>query len=123
MGGSETVSLTVEQIPSHSHGNGLYNRLLRVKADCTATAPGIDNTCGEPDIITSQPISFTGGNQPHSNMPPYIVLKACKKVSQFIEVTNTENQVDRSLYISVIALVVSILEGIVLLLKIIKECK
>jgi microcystin-dependent protein len=62
-GGSSEVTLTVDQIPSHSHlvfGNtvGYSGSVVR--------APVLNS--GPSNVSTGE----SGGDQPHSNMPPYI---------------------------------------------------
>ena len=71
-GGSETVTLTVDQMPSHTHttyrsmsgasGNDIY-----VPAQ-TGTESG---------VVTSE----AGGNQPHNNMPPYIQVSVWRRTA------------------------------------------
>jgi len=66
-GGYENVTLTIAQMPSHSHSFALGD----------GTGPGAyiylswnANFWGNKDS------SRAGGNQSHSNMPPYIVLNS-----------------------------------------------
>ena len=77
----------------HNHINGSYDRLLKnTKPGDAVTAPGKDknNSGTEPNILKSAEIKTghanitidatvailipTGGDQPHENRPPYIVL-------------------------------------------------
>ncbi len=67
-GGAETVTLTTNQIPSHSH------TIVELTA-ATGTANGSRARTGggEQDTATSA----TGGSQSHENRPPYLVLRYC----------------------------------------------
>lgn len=73
-GGVPTVRLTVRQMPSHTHAfkyvhqaeSGHYRNSVR---------PGNEEG---PDIRTFDTVS-SGGNQPHENMPPYLVMTMCEK--------------------------------------------
>ena len=76
--GAETVTLTVPQIPSHSHvpqgqpGNGSSTPAGSVWAASstqniyTDAAPGVN--------MNAAAIGLTGGSQPHDNMVPYLAI-------------------------------------------------
>jgi microcystin-dependent protein len=74
--GAETVTLTTQQIPSHSHpalansgGNGVTSPANNFWGAVTASDPYSNAT---PDAtMNAASIGFTGGNQPHDNMMPY----------------------------------------------------
>lgn len=81
-GGVETVTLTVSQIPAHSHP-----LLASGNNASQATAAGAvlaQNTTYEPYISPSSfpantplfagSVSATGGNQPHNNFQPYLCV-------------------------------------------------
>lgn len=68
-GGAEEVTLTINQIPNHTH-------------DYTQPTFGVDiESVGVPDPtgVGNPPVTFPtsaqGGGQPHSNMPPYRALE------------------------------------------------
>lgn len=77
--GSETVTLTVSQIPSHSHtavgmssGNATTNPL-----NATWGNSGINNKSFGPTAnatMNARSLSMTGGNQPHDNLMPFLVI-------------------------------------------------
>jgi microcystin-dependent protein len=79
-GGTETVTLTVNQIPSHSHvptcnsapgtqvgpGNGLW----------ASTSPSLNQYSTNAPTLIMDPaaIGQTGGSQPHDNMVPFLAV-------------------------------------------------
>ena len=77
--GVETVTLTTNQIPAHSHA------FLGSSNAATLTGPGgtVVGTSAQVQYLTintavvamnNQAISPVGGSQPHENMQPYLVL-------------------------------------------------
>jgi microcystin-dependent protein len=78
IGGTEAVTLTVSQIPSHSHPmlasadpasvKGASGKVLaRAPADAYASE-------FTPDLLNAQSITVVGGSQPHENMQPYLCV-------------------------------------------------
>jgi microcystin-dependent protein len=78
-GGVETVTLTVSQIPAHSHPllatsstatqQNVANNLL---AEATLFNPYINVTPNAP--MAPQAVTSTGGSQPHNNFQPYLCV-------------------------------------------------
>ena len=80
-GGASTQTLTVQQMPSHSH-------VLKSSPDPADTVdPGGNllaessplkdqqfNTAGQTAPMHSESIGPMGGNQPHNNLPPYLAV-------------------------------------------------
>ena len=66
-------ALTVDEMPSHSHS---YLRSVFLIKD--NKRKGRHATY---DSDESRPTEETGGNRPHNNLPPYIVLNFCQKRS------------------------------------------
>jgi microcystin-dependent protein len=79
VGGVETVTLTANQMPAHSHtANG-------TQAAATSTRPsgnvpsggGAYNPTPDGSTLASGFIGSTGGSQPHENHQPYLGLNFC----------------------------------------------
>lgn len=88
-GGAKTVTLTVDQMPKHTHTQNPHGHRMRYNnntASGTATDGG--NSTGskwkaagtwiENTTATNQ---NTGGDQPHNNMPPYIVVYMWRRLA------------------------------------------
>ncbi|MFZ4931934.1 phage tail protein [Chryseobacterium sp. Mn2064] len=80
-GGSESVTLTVTQMPAHSHtvnavtSEGNQNIPTgSLPADTKVLDKEYSNAVAN-TTMNSTMISNTGGNQPHENRPPFITLK------------------------------------------------
>lgn len=80
-GGSESVTLLVTQMPSHSHtvnavtAEGNQNSPTNV---LPADTKGLDKEYSDATANTtmkSTMVNPAGGNQPHENRPPFITLK------------------------------------------------
>jgi microcystin-dependent protein len=82
-GGSETVTLTIAQMPSHTHS------LMADQDRGNTDAPGATSSLAmhprnnqysttAPDVsMRTEAVGLTGGGQPHNNMPPYQVVNFC----------------------------------------------
>lgn len=94
--GSKDVTLTVNQIPAHSHSvndpghtHG-YNDQYRNEVDESTTSSGLSWNIMRPGMAddarttgsrtTGIAINNTGGGQPHENRPPYYVLAFIMRV-------------------------------------------
>jgi len=76
--GTESVTLTVQQIPIHNHpmvaspdGASAKGILDGVMGRTPAEAYASEFT---PDVLAAQSTSPVGGNQPHENMQPYLAI-------------------------------------------------
>ncbi|HEX9946695.1 MAG TPA: tail fiber protein [Allosphingosinicella sp.] len=76
MGGTESVTLTVQQIPSHTH-----QLIASGESGSTSNAAGAMTTSGPAVVYRPAPavapmnaasITPQGGSQPHDNMQPYV---------------------------------------------------
>ena len=82
-GGAETDAhtLTLNEIPSHNHSNGSYDRLL--KQDGNTTVASVDGSSGEPNLGSSGAIQAAGGGAAHTHdiLQPYIVVYMWKRTA------------------------------------------
>jgi microcystin-dependent protein len=71
MGGAESTTLSVAQMPSHAHGISVPGTIIDVGAcngkKCVQASVGQNATSTE----------NTGGGQPHDNRPPYLAMTTC----------------------------------------------
>jgi microcystin-dependent protein len=79
-GGAEEITLTVNQIPSHSHSlvatTDISNTGNAADAILSTTTTGskIYSTTNPTVALNSNSIAADGGNQPHSNFQPYLCV-------------------------------------------------
>jgi microcystin-dependent protein len=78
-GGVETVTLTANQIPAHTHPMlastdpaTVPNPQNNVLATTASATPYFNNTPASP--LSPQSISPVGGSQPHNNFQPYLCV-------------------------------------------------
>ena len=80
MGGADTVTLSVGQMPYHNHNAGDFKVLLQRDPAGRWTSRDTDTSVGEPDLIHNTDIQAAGGNQAHENRPPYYALAYIMKL-------------------------------------------
>lgn len=77
-GGVENVTLTLNQIPQHTHGVAASRNPAASTYDATNGVPAVVvgtsvyGPVGTPAAMTPNAIGTAGGNQPHTNMAPYL---------------------------------------------------
>jgi microcystin-dependent protein len=78
-GGAEDITLTTQQIPTHSHallatttGGSDANPTNNVLATTAATKIYREATANQP--MSPQMVGSTGGSQPHTNFQPYLCV-------------------------------------------------
>lgn len=77
-GGAENHTLTVPEMPSHSH-DFLGNKVLRGGNHGIGTDLAVGDGANYGNWAPSGSISNAGLSAPHNNMPPYIALYFCRK--------------------------------------------
>jgi microcystin-dependent protein len=83
-GGAETVTLNVQQIAAHSHpvvasttpGNNVLSPKAAIPGVPFSTQAGIATYTTNAPATALQPttVGFTGGNQPHENIQPFLCI-------------------------------------------------
>ncbi len=85
VGGSDTVTLLESEIASHNHNVNVVNidpanlttpgpRVMLAQSSGDANAYNRSPQPGDNVTLAPDAISFTGGDQPHDNMQPYLAL-------------------------------------------------
>ena len=72
-GGEAEHTLTVEEMPSHRHGNVRPYSVVESGTGSTATSSDSRNSVYFTD--------YEGGDQPHNNMPPYLAVYMWKRTA------------------------------------------
>ena len=81
-GGTETVTLTIQQLPQHSHpefaslnAGTSQSPAGNVLARPTSVRPDLKTyNSDSPVFMNAAAVAPTGGSQPHTNMQPYLCL-------------------------------------------------
>jgi microcystin-dependent protein len=80
-GGTETVTLNINQIPAHTHfvtANGTAGSKLEDVPNGNFLGPAeIYSTSSTGAILNNQSVTVAGSNQPHPNMQPYLTINWC----------------------------------------------
>jgi microcystin-dependent protein len=82
VGGTETGTLTVNQMPAHNHlvnvntDNGDTGRIANTFLANSSETP-YTTSLASPGTMAPQMISNTGGNQPFALLQPYLTLNYC----------------------------------------------
>jgi len=79
MGGEETVTLTTNQIPAHSHTLNVSSQIGTTKNPVgnyiAANLEGVPQfASGATESMSASGMSNAGGSQPHENMPPFLAI-------------------------------------------------
>lgn len=77
-GGVESVTLTSSQIPGHSHSLMASTDTANLSSPANAVtgeaASKLYRTPASTTVMAASAVASTGGNQPHDNLQPYLVV-------------------------------------------------
>ena len=76
-GGEVDVTLTVAQMPSHSHGFATKPSWSTDNGSWASFRTGTSDTFGSVNLA----LENAGGSQPHNNMPPYLAAYCWKRIA------------------------------------------
>ena len=82
-GGSDTVSLLVSEIPSHSHqlradtADPADTNVVSPNASLAVSTGGTLYQTSFTSFMSGQALAPAGGDQPHNNLQPYLTLNFC----------------------------------------------
>lgn len=81
-GGEATHTLTVDEMPSHTHTNNYNNQnAFIIDEGRKVNEFGIHFSQEDAYIAKEHAMNATGGSQAHNNMPPYLVVYCWKRIS------------------------------------------
>ena len=78
-GGEENVTLTIPQIPSHSHTTTASGSLATKSIPSATDLPAHTNedSYASGNVVNMQETSLTGDDRSHNNMPPFLTIRYC----------------------------------------------
>lgn len=79
LGGSERVTLTEQQMPSHAHSVAAASAGTRMEAPsgnvlASGEADVYTHDASTPATMSANTVGTTGGNQPHENLQPFLAV-------------------------------------------------
>ena len=79
VGGNESVTLTINQMPMHNHLVGASNAEVPQGGTPANQVPALGSYYAPTPDTTMSPIMIqnSGGNQPHENRQPYLAMNYC----------------------------------------------
>jgi len=76
-GGTESVTLTTNQMPNHTHAllaSNTQGGLSSPGGHHLANSPVYSDGSGTPVAMAASAVATSGGSQPHSNLQPYLCV-------------------------------------------------